>query len=267
MARWANRIQRALIAGRAPRPVLTRSTTIQPAPRIATIGLESSLHAWLPGACDLSAGTSALVIDPRPSSRPATPLIEIIVDSAQDSPLIAEQHSSWSRLTGLPGAALQSVDVPSWLLKADHVVVLTAPTRSAGVARLWIDVVHPNSAMRALALPHYGFVELAAWLPATWVVRLAVDSIAWVAVTRSVVMAELLAVGLNRLSEQSAGIEALTPWEEPGVQRLFELQLDGADCGTTIRAIDDTVAQDSLLVALAEAISATIVVAEEGGLN
>lgn len=264
MTRWPTRIRRVLGAGRTPRVAEPRTATVPVVPRLAVVGPEASLLAWLPMAVTVAPGSVALVIDPRRSSRPARALSDAVAVALGASCVVSEQNGPWARLTGLAGGTLQSVDVPAAVADASTVVLLSAPSGSEGVARLWLGVVHPNTALRARALPRDGAVELAAWLPATWVIRLAAGPDSLVAMTSSPVMAELIALGMARLTEKPAGIEAITPWEEAGVQRLFELQIDTTDSGTTLRATDAATAQLDLLVELAETINATIATVEEG---
>lgn len=264
MTRWPTSVRRVLGAGRAPRVARTRAATVPAVPRLAVVGPEASLVEWLPTAVSAAPGPAALVIDPRRSSRPARALVDAVAATLYANCFIAEQRGPWVRLAGLEGGTLQSVDVPAAVADASTVALLSAPSGSEGVARLWLGVVHPNTALRARALPRDGAVELAAWLPATWVIRIAAGPDALVAVTRNPVMAELIALGIARLTERSANIEAITPWEEAGVQRLFELQIDTPDSGTTLRATDAATAQLDLLRELAETINATITTIQGG---
>lgn len=229
------------------------------------IGPESSLSAWLPRALERGDGTTVLVVDPRHSARPDRQLVEAVSELLETEPLRIDAAHGWARLAGLPGATLPTVDVPLAVASADDLVLLTAPRGPEGVARLWLGIVHPNTAMRARPLPNDGVVELAGWLPASWIIRLAAAPASLVAVTRSAVLAELLASGFARMSERSTGVEAITPWEEPAVQRLFDLQLPATDGGTMIHAVDTATARRSMLIELAETINATIETAEGCG--
>ncbi len=264
MSRWVNRVQHALQAGRPPTPSMTAPATTAPVGRVAVVGPQETLRSWLPQALELEPGPSVLVIDSRPASRPPRSFIETVAGVVSDRSTTSAADDRWARITGLDGAWLRWVDVPASIAAARNVVTVTAPGGPAGVARLWLDVVHPNTAIRARPLPRAGAVELAVWLPARWVLRLAVGVEPLVAVTASAVMAELLALGLARMAESSVGIEAITPWEDVGVQRLFELQLQTGDAGTTIRPVDAATACSPALAAIAETIGATIAAAEKG---
>lgn len=258
MSRWYGRVRSALGASRAPAPVVTRTVTTPTAPRVAVVGPEVSSRDWLAAALALPDDDNAVVIDARKDARPAPDFVARLAN------LIAVERGSdvdagrWIRLTGLPGSILRFVDIPAGIANARSVVILSEPRGPSGVARLWLDVVHPNTAVRARALRGDGAVELAAWMPATWILRWAAGPGALIAVTRSAVMAELVAFGIARLAERDAGIEAITPWEEPGVQRLFELQLQPSDAGTTIRTAGGAASDSAQIARLAETIGAIV---------
>ncbi|HMM42219.1 MAG TPA: hypothetical protein PKA95_09985, partial [Thermomicrobiales bacterium] len=79
-----------------------------------------------------------LVIDPRRSSRPARALVDAVGAALGARRVITEPNGPWARLAGLAGGTLQSVDVPAAIADASTVVLLSAPSGSEGVARLWL---------------------------------------------------------------------------------------------------------------------------------
>lgn len=256
MTGGSRRLPRSIAAARPPRASRVRAAVVSPAERVATIGPQSSLATWLSAAVGAYERSTPVVIDARRSARPDAALIDAVVDALHTTPPELVPAGPWVRLTDLPGATLDSVSVPRSVADAG-VIIVSAPHEPNGVARVLLDVVHPNTAMRARLLPRGGGVELAAWVPAIWILGLPGASERLIAVTRNPLMAELIAMGVARIVEGSRGVEAITAWEEPGVQRLFELQIEAVDRPPILFAVD-MVAHNELVHRLGESINAVV---------
>jgi len=261
VVRWMSGIRDTIAAARPPRPLRTQPVIQRARPRRATLGAVSDIANWLPAAPELN-GPVAVVPDFRPTSHPRGSTVSAIAKAVDSPTLPTAPGTDWIRLTDLTGSALTSADIRVDALSMPDILLVTAPVGLSGAARAADALFHSNTQLRAAALPQSGAVELAAWAAPIWLVILQRPAKPIACVTGSAVLAELLTLGCYRLTEKARSIEAVTPWEEPVVQRLFELEFDSAG-GKTVLDIDASLSGDRAWIEqLAEIIGAVIV--EEG---
>jgi hypothetical protein len=132
--------------------------------------------------------------------------------------------AGWDRVRlTIPGTALTHVDVPAELASSS-IVALTRPAAGVGSIGIWTRVVHPNSALRA-SLTRGGCAELSAAIAAQYVLCGRIGDADIGAATTDRIAAELLTSALDAIQRRDHGEEARSPWEQPGIQRLCELEL------------------------------------------
>ncbi|HUG14548.1 MAG TPA: hypothetical protein VMM78_05955 [Thermomicrobiales bacterium] len=136
--------------------------------------------------------------------------------------LVRLGERGWDRVElGERSAILQYVDVPAELAGAGDVVFVQSGQRSP--LETWKLIVHPNSAMRALASGDAGLVELALAVDARYITLRSVGTVVLGVDCRDRVASELLSAAVSRLDADAGGVETLGPWEESRVQILAAL--------------------------------------------
>ena len=142
-------------------------------------------------------------------------------------------HNGWARLE-LPvaGFQLDAVYLPTEFARVP-VIVLPGAADADAPAQLWIDVVHPHTALRIRASGKRSELLAEALLAtcAMYVLPLKhADPSArrFVAVTADVVAAQLIRLAGERLAAASDEPETVSPWEDAVVQAATQLGLGPA---------------------------------------
>ncbi|MCO5176561.1 MAG: hypothetical protein M9890_06275 [Thermomicrobiales bacterium] len=250
-------MRNTIAATRPPQPDRSQPVNHRARERTATLGDVSQIAHWLPDALNLN-GPAVLLIDERETSRPPDGIVATIANVVDASILPSANTSGWVRLTDLAGASLTSADMRADAASTPEILMVSRPHERSGAAHAADALFHPNTRLRAAALPQDGSVELTAWAAPTWVIVIQSPQTSIACVTQSAVLAELLALGAYRLTEKSHSIEAVSPWEEPTVQRLFELEIESGGHRTSLQ-IDASLARERAWVdRLAETIGAEV---------
>jgi|GEM_PF-4288154 len=135
---------------------------------------------------------------------------------------------------------LDSADYPTDIFEFEQVVIV-AEANGAGVLRAWTSIVHPNTSLRA-RMSGNAVIELAAAIPARYLIVASVDSQSVVAHATNAITAELVARAIERLPQRRRGFETSGPWEDAGVQHLSDL---GDATPATINLVVDVAVEDN----------------------
>ena len=135
--------------------------------------------------------------------------------------------AGWTRIELVDHALLDAVFVPNELLN-NAVVVALADQEGERALGFWDSVVHPHSALRALAGGHTAQMDLVAACPAHYAFRVGSRGTPLVVWTHDPIAAELAMLATLYLADASAGYEQRMPWEDARVQAAVERGLGAA---------------------------------------